>query len=994
MTSEEFKKQYSRLNKAQREAVDTIEGPVMVSAGPGTGKTQILALRIANILLKTDTKPENILCLTFTESGVFSMRRRLAEMMGNAAYKVAINTFHGFCNDIIKERSEDFPKIIGSTNINEVDQIKILEELLTTLPLDKLRPWGEPLHYLKDAKSAIGQLKQEGIRPDKFAQATADEEKAFWQIEDLYSTKKGYEGKLKTKYQSELKMLEKNKELAQVYQAYEDKLREKKLYDYSDMILETVEALERDKNLLLSLQETYQYILVDEHQDTNNGQNKVLELLASFYDNPNLFVVGDEKQAIFRFQGASLENFLYFRHKWPEAKLVVLEENYRSTQNILDSAHSLLSGDKRLRANRDYANRPLERAEFSTQFVEEYFVSSKIKELVAGGEKPEEIAVLYRDNKDAFLIAEMLGRVGVPFTIESNQDILADSDVRKLVKLLRAVHYYGNAQAFLEALHIDFLDIDTLDLYKFISLIAKEKLDPLSAVRRPDFLREHGLEQPEKIQRAEALIAKFAQLAKNENIAVVFADIVRESGLLHSVLNSPAGVEKIDKINTLFDEVKALIENRREVTLADFVAHLEMLAEHEIYLKKTIEGVKTGRVRLMTAHGAKGLEFDHVFIIYGNDKHWGNRRRLEKIKLPKSLFALVKKNDDDGEDENSDERRLFYVALTRAKQTATITCSRQDKNKRELAPSQFLTELDQALVTNIDPAEYEQKYLENSGIIYQASATKSAGVRDRDFVRELFQTRGLSVTHLNNYLDCPWKYFYVNLLRLPQAEERYLMYGTAIHGALQDFFGRLADEPDTNKDYLLLRYRDHLAREPIPKADWQEYLERGEKALGGYFDAYHSAWRTRVLTEFNIKGVILSPEIVLTGKIDKLEFLGDGGEVNVVDYKTGGVKSRGVIEGETKNSEGNIKRQLAFYNLLLNKYEDGKYKMISADVDFVEPNDRGIYKKESFVVLPEEVAELEELILKVSAEILGLDFWDKRCDDKKCEFCALREMLN
>lgn len=220
------------------------------------------------------------------------------------------------------------------------------------------------------------------------------------------------------------------------------------------------------------------------------------------------------------------------------------------------------------------------------------------------------------------------------------------------------------------------------------------------------------------------------------------------------------------------------------------------------------------------------------------------------------------------------------------------------------------------------------------------------------------------------------------------------MYGTAIHSALCDFFNQFKEVDDPSKEFLLSAYERSLALQPISEDDYILCKKRGEEALSGYYETYRGTWRTNVLTEFDIKGIVLTPEIVLTGKIDKLEFLGEGGEVNVVDYKTGKPKSRGKIEGGGDNeSEGGIKRQLAFYNLLLNKYDNGKYKMVSGDIDFVEPNQSGKYKRESFAVVEEEVAELEELIKRVAKEILDLEFWDKRCGDEKCEYCKLREMV-
>jgi len=993
MITKEFEIAYKRLNKAQREAVDTIEGPVMVSAGPGTGKTQILALRIANILLKTDTKPENILAITFTESGVLSMRRRLAETIGTPAYGVAIKTFHGFCNDVIKDEPESFPNIIGATNITDVDQIRILEEILSanvgpteelgaSLKLTELVTRNDPFYYLRAILSAINELKREGVSVEKFQMEIKKSLKELANIPDLYNEKGKYEGQMKTKYADELKRLKKNKELGQIYEAYQVKLRELKYYDYSDMISEVAEVLTKDKELLLKLQEQYQYILVDEHQDTNNAQNQVIELLASYFDNPNLFVVGDDKQAIYRFQGASLENFLYFKKRYPEAKLIFLDENYRSSQRILDVADSLLSGEKKLQAKALHQSEPVKLYEFTKKVVEEYFLARDITNKIKSGVAPEQIAVFYRDNRDVFAIAKSLEQAGVPVAIESDQDILNDVDLRKLITIFRAVEKVGDEKLFAETLHLDFLKFDPLDVYKLIQQAYKEKTSIIDlAKNNPVF--SHWFEK----------YLTLSKIAKNEGLAECFEQIVRESGFLNYLLSKSETVEKIDKLGGLFDEAKGLIERHREGKLTDFISYLDLLVTHNILLKKGAETIVTKRVRLMTAHKSKGLEFDHVYIVYAYDGHWGNKKKRDLIKLPRQLFSLTEDKAVEEENKNDDERRLFYVALTRARKTVTITYSREDENKRELLPSQFIGELKQDLIEKMDGSSFEQAFELHPEIIFSPRQSRAVSVQDKEFIRALFLERGLAVTHLNNYLKCPWNYFYTNLLRLPKAQEPHLMYGTAIHGALQDFFNKFSGEEDPDKAFLLTRFEAHLNRQPLMARNYGELLERGEHALGGYYDFWEGQWRTQVLTEFNIPGVILTPEIRLTGKIDKMEFLGDNGEVNVVDYKTGKPKTRGYVEGSTKNSEGDIKRQIVFYKLLLDNYADGKYKMVSATIDFVEPDDKERYKQENFTVMKEEEQELIDLIKKVSSEILGLEFWDKTCDDPKCEFCALREMM-
>ena len=277
MESDKFKEYYSKLNTEQKRAVDLIDGPVMVIAGPGTGKTQILTLRIANILLQTDTDPDSVLAITFTESGVHSMRKRLSEIVGALGYRVAIKTFHGFTNDIIKNYPEEFPHIIGAQNITDVEQIGIIERIIVEdATLNYLRPINNKNYFVKEIISNISTLKRDGLTSEDFLKLVKEEKKKFERIDDLYHEKGAHKGKMRGEYKDLGKNIEKNLEFAKVYANYEKELRENNLYDYGDMILEAMKVLEKNKELLLTLQEQYQYFLVDEHQDTNQAQNKIM----------------------------------------------------------------------------------------------------------------------------------------------------------------------------------------------------------------------------------------------------------------------------------------------------------------------------------------------------------------------------------------------------------------------------------------------------------------------------------------------------------------------------------------------------------------------------------------------------------------------------------------------------------------------------------------------------------------------------------------------
>lgn len=973
-----FRREYARLNPAQKQAVDAIEGPVMVMAGPGTGKTQVLALRIANILLATDTSPENILCLTFTESGALSMRRRLAQIIGPAAYRIVINTFHGFANDVIRRYPEEFPRIIGAVPGSEVDQIRILEELVETEPLTDLRPAANPFFYIRAIQGAINTLKREGVTPAAFTAFLKTEQAAFKKIPGKTHRSGRYRGLLKTEYRTQEKRLAKNVELARLYARYQECLTERRLYDYTDMIMEVARALGTNRNLCLALQEEHQYILVDEHQDTNNAQNQILELLAGFHAAPNLFVVGDEKQAIFRFQGASLENFLYFRKKYPSALLVVLEDNYRSSQVILDAAHRLLPGPARLTARARHAPRPVRLAEFSTVTVEEQFLATDIAARIAAGTAPETIALLYRDNRDAAPLAAALERRGVPYQIESDQDIFSDPDIRKLLVLLRAADDLGDDGKLIAALHVDFLDVPPLALLKLLRDIRRE--------RRPVAERAATIRAT---QRAFRFLSTLYRRGKNEGLAEVFEAVVRDSGILAYLLARPDGREKIEKINGLFDEAKALVERQRGATLHDFIEYLDRIAAHGLLVRRRSDVPATGRVRLMTAHRSKGLEFAHVYITGAVDGHWGSRRRRELITLPPALFALP----NESRTVDDDERRLFYVALTRARETLSVTYARQDAERRELLPSVFVAELDPRLLNRVETASFEAEAAAHREAVFAVPHSEPLSLRDPDYIRRVFLDSGFAVTHLNNYLECPWKYFYTNLFRLPQAPEPHQLYGTAIHEALRRFLeqGAEADDP---RAFLLAQFDDALARTPLAAPALDEYRTRGRTALGGYYDVRHTEWGPRAIAEFSVAGVMLTPEIRLTGKIDKVERLDDRGTVRVTDYKTGAPKTRGDIEGTTKSSRGDLKRQLVFYRLLLDRYDGGRLTMASGTIDFVEPDDRGRYHRETFTIESSEVAALEALIKKTAAEIIGLAFWDRTCGTRGCPYCALRGLMH
>lgn len=997
-----FDTHYSRLNPAQKQAVDTIEGPVVVIAGPGTGKTQVLALRIANILKTTQIEPENILALTFTDSGVNAMRQRLISIVGALAYRINIFTFHSFSSYIIAANPSYFEDIASFSLISELEQIEILEKIFTKNSFKFIKPLGDPSIYIKPAASAITELKRENINPEKLADTIETWQQDFLSHDDLYHEKGRYRGQMKGAYVKQQNEINKHKELAIVYQKYQKYLIKHKLYDYDDLILNVINKLESSDELKLILQEQYQYILVDEHQDTNRAQNRIIELLTAFHDNPNIFIVGDEKQAIYRFQGATLANFLYLKKLYPGARVISLDNNYRSTQTILDASHSLIEHSvletdldlplrTKLKSNTKEKNKSISLVTLSDYHSEYNFIVEDIKNKIDSGIPPSEIVVLARRNSDLNELTNLLANSGIPYTLEAKQDILKDLSIQKLITLLKAVDSLTD-EFITVSMYMDFFEIDPLDIILVTSLAKTQKLpiiNTLSNLR----VEQNKFKKINKLKQFSKNILTWHALAHNQTLDFVFTTILNDSGLLKHTLNTPKFDESLQKFITLYDQLRSKLEKEPNQNLTEFIEFLDLLKEHNLNIEIKLASSHKNAVRLMTAHAAKGLEFDQVYIVRAYNGLWGNGRNYGAgFKLPYNYLGITVE-DPDTMDKNGDDRRLFYVALTRARKEITITYAGTHLDGKSQLASQFITEIDPVFIDSQDTKEFESWFSDTKQNILLPPVIAVDKNNDalKTKIREIFDEKGLSATALNNYLTCPWQYFFRNLILLPEAKSPALIFGTAIHYTINRFIESLKQKTFSESE-VITTFSDFIKEKPLTKSELQTYLSKAADILPIFYQQKMTNWNEECKSELNITGVGLDPDIHLTGKIDMLEPLG-GNNYKVVDFKTGKPKSRNEILGSTKNSNGDYHRQLVFYKLLMDRYLGGRMHMQEGVLEFVEPNDSGKLKSESFVVSPEQSEELENTIRTVAGEIRDLSFWDKRCDDPDCVYCRLRNMM-
>lgn len=970
-----FTEALALLNEAQRQAVETIEGPVMVIAGPGTGKTQILTLRIANILTRTDVAPENILALTFTDSGAKAMRERLLRYIGATAYRVPIYTFHGFADRLIKQYPDAFPRIIGGRAVTDVEKVGLLEALLEDPALTLLRPLGNHTYYVPYLISMIGHLKQEYVTPDDLSTIISAQEETLTGMEQ-YHTKGAHKGKVRGEYTKLEKTVAKNRELLHVYRRYEAALRSERWYDFDDMIVEAIRALETDTDMLRDLQETYQYILADEHQDVNGAQNKILQLLTNFHEAPNIFVVGDEKQAIYRFQGASLENFLYFTDVFKDVVQISLTDNYRSGPAILETAQALVTVPDedimRLRIPLTAAavkEATVTTREFSHQAVEDDWLAEAVTEELQSGIPPEEIAVIVRTNREVEALSERLRRAGVPVTASAEGDILTHPVTQAIEALINFVLTDTDEGPLFSVLHGAYWGISTDDLVRITSARSYER-SLASVLCDRAILAELRVAEPEKVLRVMEVLEEARRREVHEAPHRVLEYLLTASGLLAHLLEHDP-FEGVRIVRRLYDEIEALVIRDGVGTLREVRKTIALRRRYGFPLSAPFIRTSTAAVAVMTAHKSKGLEFTTVFVPHVQDSNWGGKAHRVMFDVP-----LMRYREAATYDETDDERRLLYVAMTRAKQRLYLSYAGESILGKATIASRLLIDIASAPVVAVDTAPFEATFSPVAAL-REAVTPKLAS----DTLLTLLTARGLSATSLNNLLTNPWDFFYRNLLRIPEVQALHLQFGTAVHAVLEQVTAlhtKTGNWADATTVKRLLE--DSLRRLPLTPPEYTRLHEKGLAMLLSYRDHL-----VRTLTapatkeELSIKVVLPvtlphCSEIMLTGKIDRVDLDETGRALRVVDYKTGKPKTRAAILGETASSDGNYKRQLTFYALLLELLADERYETREGVLSFVESTAQGGIKEETFVSTDEEIAALRQEIAEAIRTFLSGDF--------------------
>ena len=740
MNTQVFDQKYKSLNSAQKKAVDAIDGPVMVIAGPGTGKTTILTLRIANILKRTDTPPSGILAITYTDAGVKAMRAKLREVIGNRAHEIAIHTFHSFAAAMIAEYPDHFLRLDGLRNLTDIDQESIIRGIIEVPEFRPLRPAGKPDAYVSAIISAIDGSKREAHTPEMIRQFAVSEIERIKTSDESKSTRGPTKGKLKAAAEDEIGKCERTILFSEVYERYEAKKAEMKRMDFNDLLINLLDGFRRDELLLRLIQERFLYLLVDEHQDTNDTQNLIIRAIASFFETPNVFIVGDEKQAIYRFQGASVENFLSLRLQWPSMQLVPLHANYRSHQKLLDASFAMIEHNydegenldlrMRLSADGDEKSRPIDVVTAGNAAAAEGYLVSEVKAILAR-DPLATIALVTRRNRDVERLIRVLESAHVPVSSERSIDIFHHPVGSLFFDLLEFLTDPSRTDCLSRTIAAGMWGVS---IDEAIPLIKSLK---------------GGMVQGEPLSKKIPALAHVQKNMLNDGAVAFLVHTADISGFSVLASRDPAAIH-------VWRGIVALAESlARDGDITDpHVLMKSMLAYRLSAESKTVKvsvGAPDLPVRAMTAHGSKGLEFDYVFIPYATEEAWIGRARGASFVLPKRGVG----------DTERDIRRLFYVALTRARRHAVIIVPLQESDGKELSPLRFVAELDPASVfcTSIPLVPIEP--------LKTVDAHNTSPLID--FAKGLLVEKGLSVTALNHFLECPNKFLYLSILKLPQA---------------------------------------------------------------------------------------------------------------------------------------------------------------------------------------------------------------------------------
>ncbi|MEK7559141.1 MAG: ATP-dependent DNA helicase [Patescibacteria group bacterium] len=946
------------LNDKQLQAIRYGQGPLLIIAGAGTGKTTVITERIKHLIIDKNIQPSNILALTFTDKASYEMQERVDVLLPYGYTNLWIHTFHSFCDRVLRDEAHTIGLDPNYKLISESESVLLMRKNIFDLGLKIFKPMGNPTKFLDALLTHFSRLKDEDITPDEYIK---------WAQNQKSPDEKGQ-----------------YIELANSYKSYEELKTKESMMDFSDLISNTLKLFRKRANILKRYQKQFKFILVDEFQDTNYAQNELAILLAG--DDKNITVVADDDQSIYRFRGAAVSNVLQFKKSFPKTEIVTLNDNYRSTQTILDASYQLIQNnnpnrlevvegiDKKLKSHSRVVKKEIEVIHENRSEDEADKIAQTIKELVKTYEH-KDIAILVRANNHAQSITTSLARHRIPYQFLGPGYLFHQEEIKDLISYLVFLTDVSDSVALFRVLSMEIFDIPYIELNYLLSFAKKRNLNLFEALSEIDqsFLKPETLE---KLRNFKLMADRHLERVKKDTAGQILYYFLVDSKLFET-LKTTASVkeeQKVQNIAKFFDRIKNFETERADANIFTLVEwFMLMLQMGDSPTAADIDMRDKNAVNILTVHSSKGLEFKVVFLVNLVSDRFPTRQRNEKIPLPEGIIKENLPKDTDFHLE--EERRLFYVGMTRAKELLYFTAADYygaGKRIKKLSP--FIYETLPELIEN----EKTKKQIQQLSLTEVLSVYESKD--DEEEKKPALKLSYITYSNLQMFDICPLHYKARVIFNIPTPPAAVQSFGISMHNTLYRFYKELQDgEKPTLKNLKEILKNEWISQGYDGKKHEEERFAQALKILDEYYktDCNPPIKPLRLEEPFNF---VLRNSVKVFGKIDRIDKKDDG--IEIIDYKTG---------EQNPKAEKAHELQLAMYALAATRIKDEILnrdpKDITLTLHFLEGN-----TKKSMTFTKGDLDKLEDSLIEKIEEIEKSDF--KCSGNIICKSCEYKMLCN
>ncbi len=959
------------LNPEQLKAVTHKNGPLMIIAGAGTGKTTVITQRIAWLIEQGLAKPDEILALTFTEKAATEMEERVDRLLPMGYVDLWISTFHSFCERLLREHALEIGLPHEFKLLNEVDTLLLMRRNFDRFELDYYRPRGNPTRFLKALLQHFSRVKDELVTPEMYLKF----------VEEKQANADSAEGVAAEAQGEELAEIARLQELANAFHQYQQILLENSAFDFADLVSYCIELLQKRPNILKYYQDQFKFILVDEFQDTNHAQYELIKLLAR--PKENITVVGDDDQSIYKFRGASLSNILQFKEDFPKAKSVVLNQNYRSTKEVLDAAYKLIQNNNPERLEiKQKINKELLPNSPAAGLVEHWHFNQLDEEVRATIQKIldlrqetkaawSDFCILVRANDSAEPFTTIMDRSGIPYKFMAMSGLYTKPIILDALAWMRVVDQPHDSPSIYRILSHPETGLQQHEIAEITLFSRRKAMSLWDTLQNSGQIFKLSADAQARIHEIINIIKNLQTLAKRLPVNEFFVAVIKQSGLWSHVagLSEALQIEQNELLRQFYARLRKYEAAADDKTLHHFLLEFEHERQAgEVGALSPDQEAGPDVVNVMTVHASKGLEYKYVFLVNLVEQRFPSQKRSEPIPIPEDL---IPESLPESDQHLAEERRLFYVGLTRARHSVFLMSADDYGGTRKRKISRFVSEL------NLEAKK-------------QSFALPPEKVETGEKTDKLELPKTLSFTQIAAFSTCPLQYKFAHILKVPVFGRHSLSFGKTMHNTLHQFMKTWKNQQaqpqaslfESQKvtemkipalDELLQIYQEQWIDEWYPNEKTkEEYREKGRESLTEYWRKISTTPPTVEALE---KGFSLKiGGVTMRGRIDRIDKDDDGYEI--IDYKTGSAKDKLAWQD---------KRQLVLYQIAAETCFDPPLKIKQLTYHYLEDN-----STQSFLATEKDKEKPETEIIDTVEKLSSSDF--SATPGFHCGYCDFKDI--